>query len=78
MYTIFFYIFLITLALHVSGASRTHHQEHNCSVQRTLENEYTQIHIKKPPHHLILKPLFSTDTKPMAVRCSCAPDDGCI
>jgi hypothetical protein len=31
----------------------------------------------KPPHHLILQPLFSTDTKPMAVRCSCAPDDGC-
>jgi hypothetical protein len=31
----------------------------------------------KPPHHLILKPLFSTDTQPMAVRCSCAADGGC-
>jgi hypothetical protein len=33
MYTIFFISFLTTLALHVSGASCTHHQEHNCSVQ---------------------------------------------
>jgi hypothetical protein len=30
MYTIFF---VLSLALHVSGAICTHHQEHNCSVQ---------------------------------------------
>jgi hypothetical protein len=32
MNTIFFISFLTTLALHVSSAIRTHHQEHNCSV----------------------------------------------
>jgi hypothetical protein len=32
MYTIFFISFLTTLALHVSGAICTHHQDHNCSV----------------------------------------------
>jgi hypothetical protein len=31
--TIFFISFLTALALHVSGAICTHHQEHNCSVQ---------------------------------------------
>jgi hypothetical protein len=31
--TIFFISSLTTLALHVSGAICTHHQEHNCSVQ---------------------------------------------
>jgi hypothetical protein len=32
MYTIFFISFLKTLALHVSGAICSLHQEHNCSV----------------------------------------------
>jgi hypothetical protein len=31
----------------------------------------------KHPRHLILKPLFSTDTQPMAARGSSAPHDEC-
>jgi hypothetical protein len=43
MYTIFFISFLTTLALHVSGAICTHHQEHNCSVQCVISLEQVLV-----------------------------------
>jgi hypothetical protein len=58
------------------GSNDTHApaQKYHARLWKTSNHKSIQ---NKHPHHLILKPLFSTDTKPMAVRGSCASDDGC-